>query len=184
MPGGFSHEVYERGRHQVNSRGQGAVQHRGPTLGRRRRGPGNGHRFPPADAADSAGPVLAPPVAPGEVDLLRADHVASVRRDSHNHIVPGRRRITEGYEGPAPVAVDTVAWVHLENGRILCARPRGKDIFYIPGGKREGAETDLQVLLREITEELTVALRPETVRHVGTYQATQPVGRENVRWYG
>jgi hypothetical protein len=37
--------------------------------------------------------------------------------------------------------------VRLENGRILCARPRGKHIFYIPGGKREGAETDLQTLL-------------------------------------
>jgi hypothetical protein len=31
------------------------------------------------------------------------------------------------------VFVDTVAWVRLENGRILCARPRGKGIFYIPG---------------------------------------------------
>ena len=29
VPGGFSHEVYERGRHQVDGRGQGAVQHRG-----------------------------------------------------------------------------------------------------------------------------------------------------------
>jgi 8-oxo-dGTP diphosphatase len=75
------------------------------------------------------------------------------------------------------VEVDTVAWVHLEQGRVLCARPRGKDVFYVPGGKREGAETDLQVLLREISEELTVALRPETVRHVGTYQAAQPDGR-------
>jgi len=67
--------------------------------------------------------------------------------------------------------IDTVAWVRIEDGRILCARPRGKDIFYIPGGKREGAETDLQTLLREIDEELTVALRPETVTHVGTYEA-------------
>ena len=75
-----------------------------------------------------------------------------------------------------PAFVDTVAWVHLDNGRILCARPRGKDIFYIPGGKREGAETDLQTLLREIAEELTVALRPETVTHVGTYEAHQPHG--------
>ena len=75
-----------------------------------------------------------------------------------------------------PAFVDTVAWVHLENGRILCARPRGQDIFYIPGGKREGAETDLQTLLREIAEELTVALRPETVTHVGTYEAHQPHG--------
>ena len=75
-----------------------------------------------------------------------------------------------------PAFVDTVAWVRLENGRILCARPRGKHIFYIPGGKREGPETDLQTLLREIAEELTVALRPETVTHVGTYQADQPPG--------
>ncbi|MDQ2813485.1 MAG: NUDIX domain-containing protein [Actinomycetota bacterium] len=76
-----------------------------------------------------------------------------------------------------PPFVDTVAWVHLEHGRILCARPRGQDIFYIPGGKREGAETDLQTLLREIAEELTVTLRPETVTHVGTYQAGDPLVR-------
>lgn len=72
-----------------------------------------------------------------------------------------------------PVVIDTVAWVHLKNGRILCARPHGKDIFYIPGGKREGAETDLQTLLREIAEELAVTLLPETVRHVATYEADQ-----------
>jgi 8-oxo-dGTP pyrophosphatase MutT (NUDIX family) len=73
-----------------------------------------------------------------------------------------------------PAFVDTVAWVHLENGKILCARPRGKDIFYVPGGKREGAETDLQTLLREIAEELTVALLPETMTHVGTYEVAEP----------
>lgn len=67
--------------------------------------------------------------------------------------------------------IDTVAWVRIEGGRILCARPRGKDVFYIPGGKREGAETDLQTLLREIEEELTVTLLADTVAHVGTYQA-------------
>ena len=72
--------------------------------------------------------------------------------------------------------IDTVAWVHLENGRILCARPRGKDVFYIPGGKREGAESDLETLRREISEELTVALLPGTERHVGTYQASSPDG--------
>ena len=55
--------------------------------------------------------------------------------------------------------IDTVAWVHLENGRILCARPRGKGVFYVPGGKREGAESDLQTLLREITEELNKIAR-------------------------
>jgi len=72
--------------------------------------------------------------------------------------------------------IDTVAWVHLEDGRILCARPRGKDVFYVPGGKREGTESDVQALVREIAEELTVALRPRTIRHAGTYQADDPDG--------
>ena len=59
--------------------------------------------------------------------------------------------------------VDTVAWVRLEDGRILCARPRGKDIFYIPGGKREDGESDLQTLLREIdSNKLSIALRGAT----------------------
>ena len=74
------------------------------------------------------------------------------------------------------VVIDTVAWVHVVNGEILCARPRGKDVFYVPGGKREGTESDLQALLREIAEELTVALCPGTVRHAGTYQADHPDG--------
>ncbi|MEU2034516.1 NUDIX hydrolase [Nocardia amamiensis] len=74
-------------------------------------------------------------------------------------------------DGRVRQLIDTVAWVRIEGGRILCARPRGKDVFYIPGGKREGGETDIQTLLREIEEELTVALLPETVAHVGTYEA-------------
>jgi 8-oxo-dGTP diphosphatase len=76
-----------------------------------------------------------------------------------------------------PVLIDTVAWVRVEHGRILCARPRGKDVFYIPGGKREGGESDLEALRREITEELAVTLLRGTVRHVGTYEAAQPDGQ-------
>ncbi|RKN38594.1 NUDIX hydrolase [Streptomyces hoynatensis] len=70
----------------------------------------------------------------------------------------------------APV-IDTVAWVHLTEGRILGARTRGKEVFYIPGGKRNAGESDLEALLREVREELTVALVPETVTHLGTYTA-------------
>ncbi|MFF2007912.1 NUDIX domain-containing protein [Streptomyces sp. NPDC058195] len=67
--------------------------------------------------------------------------------------------------------IDTVAWVRVEDGRILCARSRGKDVFYIPGGKREGRETDLQTLSREVEEELSVAILPATVSPMGTYEA-------------
>ncbi|KRV50056.1 DNA mismatch repair protein MutT [Wenjunlia vitaminophila] len=70
--------------------------------------------------------------------------------------------------------IDTVAWVRIEGGRILCARPRGKDVFYVPGGKREGTESDLETLVREIEEELTVHLAPDTAVHLGTYEATGP----------
>ena len=67
--------------------------------------------------------------------------------------------------------IDTVAWVRVEDGRILCARSRGKDVFYIPGGKLEAGESDLEALLREIKEELTVDLLPSTISPVGTYSA-------------
>ncbi|WP_335979503.1 MULTISPECIES: NUDIX hydrolase [Streptomycetaceae] len=70
--------------------------------------------------------------------------------------------------------IDTVAWVRIEGGRILCARPRGKGVFYVPGGKREGAETDLETLVREIREELTVRLDPHSAVHAGTYEAGGP----------
>jgi 8-oxo-dGTP pyrophosphatase MutT (NUDIX family) len=72
------------------------------------------------------------------------------------------------------VLIDTVAWVLIEGGRILCARPRGKDAFYVPGGKREGSESDVETLVREIEEELAVLLDPGTAVHVGTYEAAVP----------
>ncbi|WP_309138978.1 NUDIX hydrolase [Nocardia cyriacigeorgica] len=74
-------------------------------------------------------------------------------------------------DGLVTELIDTVAWVRIEDGKILCARPRGKDVFYIPGGKREHGESDLQTLVREVAEELTVALLPETAVHVGVYEA-------------
>ncbi|MFF2654527.1 NUDIX domain-containing protein [Streptomyces sp. NPDC058045] len=76
--------------------------------------------------------------------------------------------------GAEAVLIDTVAWVRVEGGRVLCARPRGKDVFYVPGGKREPGESDLATLVREIEEELTVRLDPATAVHLGTYEAEVP----------
>jgi 8-oxo-dGTP diphosphatase len=67
--------------------------------------------------------------------------------------------------------IDKVAWIRLEDGRILSTRSRGKDVYYLPGGKREPGETDLQTLVREIREELDVAIAPDSAAHVGTFQA-------------
>ena len=67
--------------------------------------------------------------------------------------------------------IDKVAWVHLENGRILSTRSRGKDKFYLPGGKREPGETDAQCLIREISEELAVDLKADSLRALGVFEA-------------
>ncbi|WP_433517221.1 NUDIX hydrolase [Nonomuraea sp. CA-143628] len=69
------------------------------------------------------------------------------------------------------IIIDKIAWIHLRDGRILSTRSRGKDVYYLPGGKREPGETDLDTLVREIDEELSVAIIPATAAHVGTYQA-------------
>ena len=67
--------------------------------------------------------------------------------------------------------IDKVAWLHLHEGKLLSTRSRGKDRYYIPGGKREVGETDTETLLREIKEELTVDLDAASLQYVGTFQA-------------
>jgi 8-oxo-dGTP pyrophosphatase MutT (NUDIX family) len=71
--------------------------------------------------------------------------------------------------------IDKIAWVHLHDGQLLSTRSRGKNRYYIPGGKREPGETDEQTLLREIKEELTVDLDPASLVHAGTSTATPMV---------
>ncbi|HEY9045381.1 MAG TPA: NUDIX domain-containing protein [Ohtaekwangia sp.] len=67
--------------------------------------------------------------------------------------------------------IDKLAWIELRDKTILTTRSRGKDKYYIPGGKREQGETDEQALCREIKEELSVDLKNNTLQFVGTFQA-------------
>lgn len=67
--------------------------------------------------------------------------------------------------------IDKLAWVRVEAGLVLCARSRGKDAFFLPGGKREPGESDEQALAREVREELSVTLRLDTVRRLEVFEA-------------
>lgn len=67
--------------------------------------------------------------------------------------------------------IDKIAWIHTDGGRILSTRSKGKDAYYIPGGKREGDESDIQTLVREIKEELSVDILPETATLYGIFEA-------------
>ncbi|WP_394822198.1 NUDIX domain-containing protein [Pendulispora albinea] len=67
--------------------------------------------------------------------------------------------------------IDKIAWIRLESGRILGTRSRGKDRYYLPGGKREAGESDHDTLVREIDEELSVAIVRETAVLFGSFEA-------------
>ena len=67
--------------------------------------------------------------------------------------------------------LDVVALLWERDGRVLVARTRGRDAWYLPGGKREPGETASGALVREVREELGVTLDPATVRLVVTVEA-------------
>jgi 8-oxo-dGTP diphosphatase len=75
--------------------------------------------------------------------------------------------------------IDKLAWIYVKDRKILATRSYGKDAWYIPGGKRERGETDErergetdeQALIREVKEELSVDLLPETIKYLNTFRA-------------
>lgn len=67
--------------------------------------------------------------------------------------------------------IDKIALIIIQNGLILSTRSRGKNKYYIPGGKRENNETDHETLIREIKEELSVDILRHTIKYVGTFIA-------------
>ena len=67
--------------------------------------------------------------------------------------------------------IDKIAFIYLKDGKILSTLSKGKDTYYIPGGKREGNESDEETLIRECKEELTIDIKKETIKHYGTFEA-------------
>jgi 8-oxo-dGTP pyrophosphatase MutT (NUDIX family) len=67
--------------------------------------------------------------------------------------------------------IDKIALLYIVDGKILSTRSKGKDAYYLPGGKREGNESDLETLVREIKEELSVELLTDTAKPYGVFEA-------------
>jgi 8-oxo-dGTP diphosphatase len=75
--------------------------------------------------------------------------------------------------------IDKLAWICLQDKKVLGARSIGKEVFYLPGGKRESGETDQQALTREIWEELSVTLSSSALKHLHTFKGPahgKPIG--------
>lgn len=67
--------------------------------------------------------------------------------------------------------IDKIAFIYIKDGKILSTLSKGKDIYYIPGGKREGLEKDEETLIRECKEELTIDIIKDTIKYYGTFEA-------------
>ena len=67
--------------------------------------------------------------------------------------------------------IDKLAWIQIVDKKVLCAKSKGKELYYIPGGKREPGESDQQAVIREISEELSVDLKSETIAYLGEFEA-------------
>jgi len=67
--------------------------------------------------------------------------------------------------------IDKLAFIEIKDRKILITLNRGKDTWYIPGGKREGNESDLEALTREVKEELSVEIVTSTVKKYGVFEA-------------
>lgn len=67
--------------------------------------------------------------------------------------------------------IDKIALLYLKDGKILSTLSKGKDTYYIPGGKREQGETDEETLIRECKEELSIDIKKDTIKYYGTFSA-------------
>ena len=67
--------------------------------------------------------------------------------------------------------IDKIALLYLKDGKILSTLSKGKDTYYIPGGKRETGETDEETLIRECKEELSIDIKKDTIKYYGSFSA-------------
>ncbi len=66
--------------------------------------------------------------------------------------------------------IDKLAWIEIQDRKVLFVRTKGQELFYTPGGKREKDETDVEALARELKEELSVKLIPDSATFLHEFE--------------
>ncbi len=67
--------------------------------------------------------------------------------------------------------IDKLAYIYIQDKKVLMSLSKGKTTWYIPGGKRENSESDLEALSREVNEELSVQIIPDSIKKYGVFEA-------------
>lgn len=65
----------------------------------------------------------------------------------------------------------TAGFVCMRDDALLLVQPRGKPVYYLPGGQIDGTETAEQALHRELREELDVGVVDTTLSYFCEVQA-------------
>jgi len=73
--------------------------------------------------------------------------------------------------GTLDYCFDKIALVVIRDRKVLMARSKGKEHFYMPGGKRDEGESDVECLVRECREELGIKVDPKSAFLYGIYTA-------------
>jgi len=76
--------------------------------------------------------------------------------------------------------IDKIAFILIQNRTILSTRTKGKEVYYIPGGKWESGETDEQTLIREVKEELNIDIQPGSINYLKTFTAQSHGAKQGV----
>ena len=76
----------------------------------------------------------------------------------YQHPLPKWGQTTDDASDHLAESVVSVGLLAPLDGRLLAVRTRGRDMFYLPGGKPNSSETMEEALVREVREELGVRL--------------------------
>lgn len=66
--------------------------------------------------------------------------------------------------------IDKPSLINIRERKVLMVRSFGKDLFYIPGGKRERNETVIECLVREVPEEVRARVRMDTLKELFVFE--------------
>ena len=67
--------------------------------------------------------------------------------------------------------IDKLGYILVKDRKVLAARSKGSSAWLTPGGKRDAGETDIQALTREVKEELSIDLIPDTIKYLESFTA-------------
>ena len=67
--------------------------------------------------------------------------------------------------------LDVVAFIYIQNRKVLVVRSHDKDRFYFTGGKRQPGESDVQVIYREVKEEIDAEVDLFSLNHLDSFEA-------------